>query len=481
MSETTQSPGKLVDIGAERAILAAIARFGSDFLLDISDIVEVNSFTKDWNQAAYKVFCHVLKNSSNLDIPSILSVATQLGVERFFEKTPDLNALKALFDFPVLRENATNLSKKVKKLQIARDCQQKLRECWANLNTVTGEESVQEILSKFEQPIINCSSSLSSESDNNPKQIFENIDDYLTYLADNPIQMMGIELPWPLMNGMIGGGVRARSITMLVSRTGCGKSHIGREAAVFVAKKGIPTLVLDTELSEEKQIARTIANISRVPIDVVETGQFGLDQETRTRVIQESKQLKTIPLHYLSVAGKPFEEILGIIRRWIIKNVPKDDSGEYINSFLVFDYMKLMASDSNTNKEYQVLGQNITLLQDMCIKYRLSCLTFAQGNRDALSNEDLGIVSGSDRLSHLVSNVIFMKEKSPEEMQEDGPSNGNLRLISLKARDGSSIAWNDSINYLREGQFSTFKEIGLRSSIVSSTDFAEDDSEPSEF
>ncbi len=480
MSETTQSPGKLVDIGAERAILAAIARFGSDFLLDISDIVEVNSFTKDWNQAAYKVFCHVLKNSSNLDIPSILSVATQLGVERFFEKTPDLNALKALFDFPVLRENATNLSKKVKKLQIARDCQQKLRECWANLNSITGEESIQEILSKFEQPIIDCSSSLSSESDTNPKNIFADIDDRLEFLATHPVNNMGFSTSWKLIDGAIGGGLRPKAITIFAGRTGTAKSHIGRHVAVYNAEKGVPTLLLDTELTDDKQIARTIANITRVPIDDIETGKFGLDEQTKARVIQESKRLKSIPLQYLSVAGKPFSEILGIIRRWVIKNVKKDGS-EYSPSLVVLDYLKIMGQEGANLQEYQALGQNITMFQDLCVQFNIAGFSFAQTNRQGIDTSDLSVISGSDRLAHLATNVAIIREKSSEELAEEGLQNGNMKFIICKSRDGSQLNYHDHINLLREGQFSNIKELGLGSTAISSTNFAEDDSEQSEF
>ena len=121
------------------------------------------------------------------------------------------------------------------------------------------------------------------------------------------------------------------------------------------------------------------------------------------------------------------------------------------------------------------------MFQDLCVQLNIAGLTFAQANRSGIDTVDLSIVAGSDRLAHLATNVAVIREKSNDEISQDGIQNGNLKFISLKSRDGSGIGSFDHINMLREGQFSNIKEIGLGSQVISSTDFAEDDSEPSEF
>lgn len=473
----------LVDIAAERGVLSGLAKYGSNLFLDINVIIDGDCFSKDLNKIIYKCFCKTFENSNSIDIPTLLSISNQLGFNQLFEAQQNLNFLKALFEFPILFENVAPLAKRLKKLNIARQCQTKLKETWEQIGEITGDESVDEIINLFESPILQLTNSLYSDADNCPKKLFDNIDEYLEYLANNPIVNMGLPTPWPLMNGALSGGIRPCSVTIIAGRTGTAKSHIGRQVAVFNAEQGNPTLLLDTELVDSKQIARTIANISRIPINEVETGQFGRNPEVRERVIRESKRLKNIPLDYLSVAGKPFSEILSILKRWVIKNVKRGDDGHYKTSLCVLDYMKLMGSDAGKDKEWLVLGNNITMLQDLCVKFNIACLTFVQANREALKSvEDLSIVSGSDRLSHLATNVCFIVIKNQEEINEDGIQNGNMKFISLKARDGTTLAFGDYINYHREGQFSNLKEIGLKSELKEDNEgFEANEGDPTEF
>ena len=465
---------KLENVAAERSVLSGLLNYGKDLHLEICDIINCGTFCKDIHQLLYSVLDSLFKEEDKPTIPTLMSKASQMGLE-LFKDSKQVDIVKALQVFPVTKEGAINQAKVIRKLQIARDASSKLKEVYDSLSKVTGEESIDEILSRVESPILEFTTNLSTGNDNNPTPIFSEIDSYLEYLADNPVQNVGLPTEWPLMNSALGGGLRPKSVSIIASRTGCGKSHIGRAVAVHNALNNIPSLLLDTELTHEKQIARTVASISKVDIRTIETGQFGQDLETRRRVIEASKKLKCVPLKYMSVAGKSFKEILSIIRRWVIKNVERGDDGQYKQSLLVYDYMKLMGGDiSNDAKEYQVLGQNITMLQDLCVQYNMACLTFVQTNREGISVEDLSIIAGSDRLSHLASNVCVLKVKTPEEQNQDGIHNGNVKLISLKARDGSSLGPGDYINYERLGQYSIFREIGLRSQMNTEA-FDEDD------
>ena len=455
---------KLENVAAERSVLAGLLNFGKDFYGEVSDIISISSFSKDIHQVLFRVTQSVLENEDKATIPSLLAKATQLELEGFISK--QIEVIKALQSFPVDYKGSIQQAKVIRKLEITRNARAKLKQVHDSLDSVTGEESIYDILSKIESPIIEFTTSLSTGTDNEPANIFADIENYLIHLAENPVQNVGVPTPWPLMNGALGGGIRQRSVSIIASRTGCGKSHIGRAVAVHNALNNLPSLLLDTELTSDKQISRTVASLTRVTIGDIETGKFGEDLIVRNKVIQDSKKLQTIPFKYLNVSGKSFQEILSVTRRWVIKHVGKGDDGDYKPSLLVFDYMKLMGSDiSKDAKEYQVLGQNIKLLQDLCVQCNMECLTFVQTNRDGISVEDLSIIAGSDRLSHLASNVCVLKIKSPEEINEDGVANGNIRFISLKDRDGTTLAPDDYINYQREGQFSIFREIGLKSQL----------------
>lgn len=482
MSETTQNPGKLVDIGAERAVLSALARYGSNFLLEIDDIIDAKTFTKDIHACTFNCFSKVLANSSQIDIPSVLSASNELGVSRFFEKTADLNALKAMWDFPILAPNAINLAKRIKRLQIARDCQQKLRDAWSSLQSLNGDEPIDEILDRFEGPIIELSTSLNTGADNNPIKLLEDAPEYFEYLADNPVSSIALSLGYPLLDAALGFPLRRKTVSLGSSRTSEGKSHLAKAICLHNARKGIPTLLFDSEMDKDAQVNRSIAEVTRVDLRSLETGQFGLNEENKQLVLREAKNLKDIPFYYMDCGGQTFDNILRIARRWIHNVVGKDENGNTKDCLIAYDYFKLTnSSQLNGLAEHDALGYQINQAHQFCKKYDVPLFTLVQLNRSGITDESLGAIAQSDKLSQNATTVFMFKPKSPEEVQEDGPENGNMKFIPLKTRFGSNISGGDYVCFQREGQFSTFREIKLKSQIVSSTDFAQDDSEPSEF
>ena len=101
---------------------------------------------------------------------------------------------------------------------------------------------------------------------------------------------------------------------------------------------------------------------------------------------------------------------------------------------------------SNNIQEYQALGFQITELHNLTVKYDFSCLSFVQLNRDGITRESTDTVSGSDRLILLCTSFSQFKVKSQEELAEDGPSGGNRKLVTLKARHGAGLMDGNYIN-----------------------------------
>ena len=61
------------------------------------------------------------------------------------------------------------------------------------------------------------------------------------------------------------------------------------------------------------------------------------------------EKVKEIPYHYISVAGKSFDEIIGIARRWLFKHVGYNDEGRMNDCLIIYDYRKLMLPESINN------------------------------------------------------------------------------------------------------------------------------------
>jgi hypothetical protein len=102
-------------------------------------------------------------------------------------------------------------------------------------------------------------------------------------------------------------------------------------------------------------------------------------------------------------------------------------------------------------KEYQVLGFMMTSLHNFAVRYQVPIVAFIQLNRDGITKESTDTASGSDRIIWLCSNFSIFKRKSDEEIAEDGPNNGNRKLLPLVSRHGGGLDDNDYINCYMKG------------------------------
>ena len=136
------------------------------------------------------------------------------------------------------------------------------------------------------------------------------------------------------------------------------------------------------------------------------------------------------------------------MRRWLVKEVGLHESGTAKECLIIYDYLKLMDSQglSKDLKEYQLLGFMMTGLHNFAVRYKIPILAFIQLNKDGITRETTDTASGSDRIIWLCSNFTIFKEKSDEEVAEDGPNEGNRKLVPIVARHGPGMKGYDYIN-----------------------------------
>ena len=287
------------------------------------------------------------------------------------------------------------------------------------------------------------------------------------FSEENKCDIIGIPTGFKRYDEAIGGGLRRKCVDLVSARPKVGKSVFADNVAFNISSSGTPVLVLDTEMSKEDHLNRLIANISGVPINEVATGQFVEDPNKEDKVAEAVNVLSTIPYSYSSVAGKPFEQILNLIRRWVAQEVKMDEEGRTNECVIVYDYLKLMSSSSITNniQEYQALGFQITALHNLCVKLDVPCLSFVQLNRDGITKESTDAVSGSDRLIWLCTSFSIFKSKSTEEIAEDGPNAGNRKLVPIVSRHGAGMLDGDYINMQMIGANAKLVEIATRNEL----------------
>jgi len=456
----------LQDLGAERAVLAGLFAHGLESYIEVSDILDYNSFADQNNQIIYKCVDKIFSSEAQVDIASLISAAEKLGFSEFFKDKRELGYIKSLMDFPVKKDNILYFAAQIKKFEIARKIKSLSKQISFDVDQINGDEDIDEIISIIENPIVEFLKE--DNASNKPEKIGEGLDEYLEFLVENKCDQLGIPTGFDRYDAAIGGGLRRKCVDLISARPKVGKSVFGDNVAINVARRGIPVLMLDTEMSKEDHYNRILASLSKVPINDISTGSFDKNEEQYIAVIEAAEEIKRIPYTYVTVAGMPFESILNVIKRWVLQEVGTDENGRTNECLVVYDYLKLMSSSSITNniQEYQALGFQITNLHNLAVKYDFACLSFVQLNRDGITKESTDAVSGSDRLIWLCTSFSIFKEKSAEETAEDGPRAGNRKLVPIVSRHGPGMHDGNYINLEMSGQHALLTELRTRDELL---------------
>ena len=222
-------------------------------------------------------------------------------------------------------------------------------------------------------------------------------------------------------------------------------------------------------MSIEDHRHRTLARMTKINIGDIETGQFAQTPDKKEKVYKAIKCVEeNVNYHHKSIAGTPFEEQIGIMRRWLVKEVGLNDDGTAKDCLIVYDYLKLMDAKgiSQDLKEYQLLGFYMSSLHNFAVRFKIPILAFMQLNRDGITKEGTESASGSDRIIWLCSNFTIFKNKSDEEVAADGNEAGNRKLVPVVTRHGPGMEFGNYINVDMKGWCARVEERKSRQEIL---------------
>jgi replicative DNA helicase len=236
------------------------------------------------------------------------------------------------------------------------------------------------------------------------------------------------------------GGFRLKDSYCFAGRPGHGKSALLQWVAYSTANlvpqnfhnlEPIPVLCIDTEMESDEQRVRLAACIAGVDPFLIETGKWKFDQGSVDRV---RGILPTINKHkYDHIYAPRFtvEELVSYVRRWVYKNVGKQNPG-----IIVFDYLKLSGDDlKNVSDSRLSVAYKLDRIKDL-VKEETNCTLLFGAQRNRYSdNDDDGSIAESDHIQRLSNWVGIFKEKNTEELA-DQPERlfGTHALIPAKSR-----------------------------------------------
>lgn len=455
----------LIDAVAERGVLSGIYQYGANAYYDVADILQDTTFQIESNSVLFKCLKHAIekRDVEKIDIPTIHASASDLGFSHFFQNADEARHLQAIISLSVQLENVRKFAAKIRKLEVARLLNRQLGVAQDKLRDINGDESVTHILGIAEDAVFDFSSLLNDKTDG-PKLISEGLVSYLEYLGEHPVEQLGISTGLKFYDQAIGGGLRGSTINIIGARPGVGKTTVACNVAWHIAEKlNIPVLFLDTEMIFKDHVHKNIAAKTEVSVNDIETGKYAQTRFKRDKVINAAMEIesKNVPYYHKSIAGMQFEDQIAFLRRWITKDVGLNKDGTAKPCVIIYDYLKLMDTQgiSSDMKEYQLLGFMMTTLHNFATRYNLPALVTLQLTRDGITKESTDVASGSDRIVWLCSNLTIFKEKSDEEIAEDGNENGNMKLVPLKVRHGGGLQHGDYINCEMKGWCAKIEEL----------------------
>lgn len=194
--------------------------------------------------------------------------------------------------------------------------------------------------------------------------------DRLQALADGE-QISARPTHIPGLDRLLAGGLRDEQLVIVAARPSVGKSSFAQQLALAGAQDGIPAAFFGMEMTSRELTSRTVANVGRVPLSEIKTGQ--LTGDSWERVTEGVEALRTLPLWLYDQPAMTLAEVASKARKLVRKHKVK---------LLVVDYLQLMKGSSRKGQERRVELEEITRgMKQLAKQLGITVVLLSQLNR----------------------------------------------------------------------------------------------------
>jgi len=439
----------IYSLQVEKYVLSGLIRHPTSFA-DVESFISDNDFINEVHYTIFCVFKETFNKGEQIDKVLISQKCKNLGIT-FKDQSIDIfNYVNSICLIPTSQPGLKEGAKELLKLRIRREIEQTGDEIKKFANSCA-EKPIEEIITESDKIYNNKICAYAAEN-NKPEDITANVIEIIEERGNNPIQDTGLVTPYPNFNRLY-GGIRPGNIYAWVSRPKHGKSTILNDLAIKVTSmnKGCRALVLDTEMSTIDMKFRIASSITGIPVWHLETGNWKKNVNLFNKFEESKNKIKGLSnqVDHLQVAGKPIEEVASIVKRWYFSKVGRGNQ-----CVIVYDYIKLTGESDKNKQEYQLIGDKVNALKELCLELNVPILTACQLNRSAENGvDDSSAISQSDRLQWYASFVAIFRRKSVEEIADDGIEFGSHKLIPLATRfQGKDSAGHHDLVRIKEGK-----------------------------
>lgn len=422
---------------SESGIIASLIHkpemsFYSEYLLP-------NHFTNKENRCVYTAICELAKRGiTTVDPYNIMEVLNSSEATRKYADELSIEKLQEFMDMSdVLARNSVEeyrlLVKNVMDAAFRRDTFQKLKECQALCYDRSKENIEQEIYAAIDDVMTEFSNA--NEVPPYRDVVDECWEEIKSRQGDG---FAGIPFKFNALNEY--ATIEPGELFIFAAEAKQGKSMMLLNCALDLLRRDLAVLYLDSELNTRLFTARVLAHISGVEYKRLTSGNYSPEEEQR---IDEAREwLKTRKFTHIYIPMFDQQSIYTAVKK--VKHTQGLD-------VLIVDYFK-GSGDGDAFDSYQELGRFVDMVKNqICGDMGICGIGAAQATVN-------GKVADSAKIGRNASTIALIQDKTPEEIEADGPECGNKKLRVILNRNGMQMAPGEYIDLFFDGNHIMYSE-----------------------
>lgn len=398
-----------------------------------------NHFTKKDNSLIYTAIKMLVeKGITTIDPYNIIeclksseataAYADELSIDKLYEfiEMSDVLARRSVEEYKLLVANVLDAA-------FRRDTFQKLRDCQA----LCYDRSEQNV----EQKIYNIIDGVMTEfsTANEVPSYSEIVDDCWQEIVNRQNSgYAGTPFKFPTLNEYV--TIERGELVIFAAEAKQGKSMMLLNCAMDLLKQGKSVMYLDSELNTRMFTARVLSHLSGVEYKRIKSGMYSEEEAARIQdALQWIKEQK-----FTHVYIPMFDQ------QSIYASIKKVQHTQGID-VLIVDYFK-GKGDGDAFDSYQELGRFVDMVKNqICGDQNIAGIGAAQAT-------SAGRVADSAKIGRNASTIILIQDKTPEEIEMDGPECGNKKMRVILNRNGMQHAAGEYIDLQFNGNVISYEE-----------------------
>lgn len=231
-------------------------------------------------------------------------------------------------------------------------------------------------------------------------------------------------------------------LVLYAARRKTGKSVIALNETVNILKLGYSVVYFDTEMSDARFFSRLLSHLTKIPERKIKAGDYGKEE---AEIIDSARAwIKKQPLIHKYDPNWTKEKVITECK--ILHNQGRLD-------FFIYDYFKDTSGKNNDSANMSnELGNWCNAIKNNVLgALDIPGMAFAQLNRNME-------IADSDKLERYASTGVFMRMKTPEEIQQDGRECGNYCMEVKFNRNGDVTDEDEYLDFIFRGEILTIDE-----------------------